>query len=210
MEPSAVALLPSFFSSSPKFDAPLPGPGTSGVSAPPVLSATILDLPVREPLSGELVPGLSNPLPGGVLAGYAADTGLDIAARHSRVYAVAAGMLDYSEEGHSRWTWPSDSPLTVRILFDTPIAWKGRRITHAYYGHLSSVAVVQHEAEARRHHVVGGQWLGISGQARGAFHLHLGLLLDGDVTQQYYGTMLSEAEIRELFGHLRNGRRLPK
>lgn len=159
--------------------------------------------------SALLPSGLYNPMPGGVFAGYRADTGLDIAGSPRPVYAIAAGTLDYSEWGHTLWTGPTDTANCVRFKLDTPVPWKGRQITHVYYAHLSELEYHQAEGAAERIRIEGGERLGISGKARGSPHLHIGLLLDGEV-EQYAGTFLFEDEIRELFGGFKNGKSLPK
>jgi hypothetical protein len=148
-------------------------------------------------------------MPGGVFAGYQADTGLDIAGSPRPVYALAAGTLDYSEPGHTLWTGPADTPNSIRFALDTPIEHKGRKITHVYYSHLSRLENLQHEGETPRRHVAGGELLGYSGVARHSPHLHIGLLLDGEV-EQYWGTFLRADEIRQVLGGYRNGERLPK
>ncbi len=148
-------------------------------------------------------------MPGGVIAGYQADTGLDIAGSPRPVYALAAGTLDYSEPGHTLWTGPSDTANCVRFELDEPIPYKGRKITHVYYAHLSRLATLQHEGEAPRRHVEAGEMLGVSGVARHSPHLHIGLLLDGEV-EQYWGTFLLADEIRRVLGGYRNGQRLPR
>jgi murein DD-endopeptidase MepM/ murein hydrolase activator NlpD len=147
-------------------------------------------------------------MPGGVLAGYRADTGLDIAGSPRPVFALAAGTLDYAEPGHTLWTGPNDTPNTIRLRLDVPIAYKGRTVTHLWYAHLSALAVHQAEGAAERRHIAAGELLGVSGVARGSPHLHVGMLLDGDVSQ-YWGTFLLEDEIREVLGGLRRGARLP-
>lgn len=162
----------------------------------------------RKPLSGTLRGGLHNPLPGGVFAGYQADTGLDIAGVRLPVHAIASGTLDYSEPGHTLWTGPRDTPNCVRVELDTPIPWKDRLVTHVYYAHLSALETLQKEGETPRRHVEAGELLGVSGVARGSPHLHIGLLLDGDTSQRYWGTFLLADEIRQLFGGYRNGDRL--
>lgn len=51
------------------------------------------------------------------------------------VFALAAGTLDYSEWGHTRWTTDKDTAFSVRLALDEPINWSGpgehqaRRIT---------------------------------------------------------------------------------
>jgi hypothetical protein len=164
--------------------------------------------PAAEARSERLPSGFWNPMPGGVLAGYAADTGLDVAGSPRAVFAIAPGTLDYSEPGHTLWTGPGDTANCVRIALDEPIPWRGRRITHVWYAHLSGLERVQAEGAAERAHVSGGERLGLSGVARGSPHLHLGMLLDGDVSQAW-GTFLSEADIRAVLGGLRNRTRLP-
>lgn len=177
---------------------------------PPLLSPP---LPLRppeppRPRSALLPGGFYNPMPGGVFAGYQADTGLDVAGSPRPVYALAAGTLDYSEPGHTLWTGPSDTANCVRFELDAPIAWKGKRITHVYYAHLSALETLQREGEAPRRHVEGGELLGKSGVARHSPHLHIGLLLDGDVSQRYWGTFLLADEVRQVMGGYRNGDRL--
>jgi murein DD-endopeptidase MepM/ murein hydrolase activator NlpD len=160
------------------------------------------------PRSAALPGGLHNPMPGGTLAGYAADTGLDIAGSPRPVFALAAGTLDYSEAGHTLWTGPRDTPFTIRFELDRPISYGDHVVTHVYYGHLSRLAHVQHEDQGTRRHVEAGEYLGFSGVARGSPHLHVGLLLDADVSQAW-GTFLSADEIRAVLGGLRNKTRLP-
>lgn len=150
---------------------------------------------------------LANPLPGGFVAGYAADTGLDIAGYLLPVRSIAAGTVEYAERGHTRWRGKADSPYSIRVRLDAPIPWRGRRITHAYYGHLSQLAVSKPEGSEGTLRVEAGELLGTSGFANGAPHLHLGLLLD-DETSQDWGTYLVESEIREVLGGLRPKTRL--
>jgi murein DD-endopeptidase MepM/ murein hydrolase activator NlpD len=147
-------------------------------------------------------------MPGGVFAGYRADTGLDIAGNRKPVYAIASGTLDYSEAGHTLWTGPRDTPYCVRFELDEPIPWNGRKITHVYYAHLSELEYQQPEGTKERIHVEGGERLGVSGVANGSPHLHIGLLLDGEV-EQYRGTFLLEDEIRQVLGGYRKGAKLP-
>ena len=150
-----------------------------------------------------------NPLPKGVFSGYNGDTGLDIASPPRTVYAMAAGTMDYSEEGHTRWTGKNDTPNSIRIALDAPVPWKGHRITHLYYTHLSALVVVQPEGSKTRHHVQAGEPIATSGQANGLPHLHLGLLLDDHVEQDEWGTFLLEGEIRAVIGGYKNGDVLP-
>jgi murein DD-endopeptidase MepM/ murein hydrolase activator NlpD len=166
-------------------------------------------LPAVGDRSGRLEVGLRSPLPGGRLSGYSADTGLDIAGFKLPVHAIAAGVIEYAEAGHTRWTSRRDAPYTVRLRLDEPIPWGEHRITHAYYGHLSALAQVVHEGESPPWHVEAGQKLGVSGWANGSPHLHLGLILDGHVAQDSWVFLLDEAEVRQALGGMRNGNRLP-
>lgn len=184
-----------------------PVPSTS-VPAP---SATTAPTSLLVPPSGPLrSPKLRNPMPGGVFAGYVGDTGLDLVGAPRTVYAIAAATVDYAEKGHTRWTGPKDSPYCVRLTLDEPITWKGRRITHAYYAHLSAVAFEQSESAKSKRHVEPGEALGTSGVARGVPHLHLGLLLDGEVEQDDWAFILREGEVRAVLGGYGNGETLPK
>jgi len=149
-----------------------------------------------------------DPMPGGVLGGYAGDTGLDIGGKTLPVYAIAAGTVDYAEWGHTRWVGPKDTAFCVRITLDEPVAFRGHRITHVYYAHLSAVEVAQAEGAPQHRHVAAGERLGTSGIANGSWHLHLGLLLDGQVEQDDWTYILREDEIRAVLGGYRNGQRL--
>lgn len=151
--------------------------------------------------------GLHSPMPGGYMAGYQADTGLDIAGFRLPVYAVAAGKLDYSEPGHTAWAGSDDK--AVRLALDEPIPYEGRRITHVWYAHLHELTYFQEEGASQRIQVVAGERLGTSGIANGSPHLHLGFLLDNRVNQRW-GTYLLEGEIREVLGDYRAKERLPE
>jgi murein DD-endopeptidase MepM/ murein hydrolase activator NlpD len=144
-----------------------------------------------------------------VISGYRADTGLDVMGIKMPVYAVASGFVDYAETGHTLWTGPRDTANCVRIELDEPITFRGRRITHIYYAHLSKLEHIQAEGQSPRARVEAGDLLGTSGVANGSWHLHLGFLLDGEV-EQTWGSFLYDDEIREVMGGYRNGNRLPK
>jgi hypothetical protein len=166
--------------------------------------------PVSPPLRN---PRLRSPLPSGVLAGYAGDTGLDLGGTALTVYALAAGTLDYSERGHTRWTNGRDTPNSVRLALDEPLAVGGgdrRRVTHVYYTHMASLAYQQAEGAPTRRRVAAGEPLGVSGVGNGVPHLHLGLLCDGQVEQDTWASLLREHEIRRLLGGYANGERLPR
>jgi murein DD-endopeptidase MepM/ murein hydrolase activator NlpD len=160
-------------------------------------------------------PALASPMPKGWLGGWGGDTGLDIAGDHLEVFALAAGTLDYSEWGHTRWTTGKDTAFSVRLALDEPIVWKGggehadRRITHVYYTHMSKVDTLQREGSEVRKHVVAGERIGVSGIGNGTPHLHLGLLLDNQVEQDSWTFILREQEVRQVLGDYKNGTRLP-
>jgi murein DD-endopeptidase MepM/ murein hydrolase activator NlpD len=155
-------------------------------------------------------PRFRDPMPGGVLGGYAGDTGLDIGGARLPVYAIAAGTVDYAEWGHTRWVGPRDTAYCVRIALEAPVPWRGHRITHVYYAHMSALDFAQPEAAPppARRHVAAGDRLGTSGVANGSWHLHLGLLLDGHVEQDDWDFILREDEVRAVLGGYRNGQRL--
>ena len=178
----------------------LAGPAPAPAAAPPPETPPEPAGPRTRPLPS----GFYNPMPGGVMAGYQADTGLDIAGSPRPVHALAAGTLDYSEPGHTLWTGASDTANCVRFELDAPIPWKGRQITHVYYAHLSRLAHLQPEGATPRRHVEAGELLGISGVANHSPHLHIGLLLDGEV-EQYWGTFLLADDVRKVLGGYRNG-----
>jgi hypothetical protein len=157
-------------------------------------------------------PALASPMPRGYLGGWPGDTGLDIAGDHLEVFALAAGTLDYSEWGHTRWTTGKDTAYSVRLALDEPIVWGEHgehRVTHVYYTHLSKVESAQREGSETRKHVVAGERIGISGIGNGTPHLHLGLLLDNQVEQDSWTYILREHEVRRVLGSYKNGARLP-
>jgi len=175
-----------------------------------------------EPVAATRAPALrsgtlSSPMPGGFLGGWDGDTGLDIAGNHLPVYALAAGTLDYSEWGHTLWKSGKDTPYSVRLALDSPIAFEGRGeaagakryITHVYYTHLSSVETTQAEGSTTRKHVEAGEKIAVSGIGNGVPHLHLGLLLDRQVEQDDWTYILREGEIRKVMGNYKNGELLP-
>jgi murein DD-endopeptidase MepM/ murein hydrolase activator NlpD len=153
---------------------------------------------------------LRSPMPGGYLGGWNGDTGLDIAGNRLDVFAIAAGTLDYSEWGHTLWTRGRDTPYSVRLALDEPIAWGVHRVTHVYYTHLSKVETEQAEGETTRKHVEAGERIGVSGIGNGVPHLHLGLLLDNQVEQDSWTFILREGDIRKVMGGYRNGELLPR
>ncbi len=180
--------------------------GSASFSPAPVDAGRDAQAPGVHPLRNA---ALQSPLPGGTLAGYRGDTGLDIAADRKPVFAVARGTLDYSERGHTLWTSGKDTPNSVRLALETPIAWKGHKITHVYYTHMSSLTHRMREGEEPRVAVDAGDALGVSGVGNGMPHLHIGFLLDGKVEQDSWDGILTEADVRTLFGGYRNGEKLP-
>ena len=169
------------------------------------LSPVELEGPHSEPLAC----GISNPMPGGVTAGYAADTGLDLAGSARDVFAIASGTLDYAEAGHTAWHGRHDSPFAARLALDVPIRIGDRAVTHVWYAHLSEVALEVREGSGEIVHVKAGARLGRSGSANGSPHLHLGMLLDGDVDQAW-GTFLLEDQVREILCRWGKGKSLPE
>lgn len=165
-------------------------------------------VPSAGPTSELLSCGLSNPMPGGFMAGYRADTGLDIAGMALPVFAIGDGVVDYAEPGHTLWTGPGDTDLAIRIRLDDPIAFGDRTITHVWYAHLSELAFEQAQDAKPRRRVKAGEYLGKNGKANGMWHLHLGLLLDGD-TSQGWGTFLLEDDVRKVLCGMREKGRLP-
>jgi len=181
-------------------------------AGPALLGYELSTAPPAEPpipRSAPLPSGFYNPMPGGVFAGYRADTGLDLAGSPRPVYALASGTLDYSEPGHTLWVGPRDTANTVRLELDVPIPYKGRKVTHLWYAHLSQLERIQAEGESPRRHVEAGERLGVSGTANGSPHLHIGMLLDG-VVDQRWGSFLLEDDIRRVLGGWRTGARLPR
>ena len=194
-------------------------PTAAQVAAPAAVVAQVA--PAFDPASVPRLPsGLASPMPGGYLAGYPVDTGLDLAGIKKPVFAIASGWVEYAEEGHTAWNAPRDSKYAIRIRLDDPIRLAdGRKVTHVWYAHLHAMAFEQPEdggvlsGHPRKHRrVEKGEFLGISGVANGSWHLHLGMLLDGQ-TSQRWGTYLLEDEVRGVLAGvgaqpLRKGSRL--
>ena len=152
--------------------------------------------------------GFRSPMPGGVLGGYAGDTGLDIGGKKLPVYALAAGTIEYAEWGHTRWQGPKDTAYCIRIALDKPIAYGDHTITHLYYAHLSALEFTQAEGATEKRHVDAGERLGTSGIANGSWHLHLGMLLDKQVEQDDWTYILTEDRVRAVLGRYKNGERI--
>ncbi len=152
---------------------------------------------------------LRSPMPGGSVGGWAGDTGLDISGRYLPVHAIADGTLEYSEWGHTRWRGPGDTPWSVRLRIDAPIQIGAHRVTHVYYTHLSAVVTDQSESSPNKKHVAAGERIATSGIGNGVPHLHLGLLLDGQVEQDSWDFILREDAVRRVLGGYRNGETLP-
>ncbi len=154
--------------------------------------------------------GLRSPMPGGSIGGWYGDTGVDISGRFLPVHAIASGVLEYSERGHTLWTGKGDTPLSIRLRLDAPLPFGARRVTHVYYTHLSAVVTEQPESSVTKKHVVAGERIGTSGIGNGVPHLHLGLLLDDQVEQDSWEFILREDAVRKVMGGYRNGELLPR
>jgi murein DD-endopeptidase MepM/ murein hydrolase activator NlpD len=172
------------------------------VPVPNVTAGASLSAPLRNA-------ALRSPMPHGTLGGYAGDTGLDISGHYMPVHAIADGVLEYSEWGHTRWRGPDDTAFSIRLRLDHPLSFGNRRVTHVYYTHLSSVVTVQPESSSTPKHVVAGERIATSGVANHVPHLHLGLLLDGQVEQDSWDFILREDAVRSVLGGYRNGEVLP-
>jgi murein DD-endopeptidase MepM/ murein hydrolase activator NlpD len=182
-------------------------PSSSAAAAPASATNALGTTPA--PRSAPLSCGLFNPMPGAFTAGYAADTGLDLAGMSQPVFAIAAARVVYSEPGHTAWTSPSDDDRAILLELDEPLDTAHGRVTHVWYAHMKELAFVRAESSEEAQHVDGGEYLGLSGRANGMHHLHLGLLEDGD-TSQSWGTYLREDEVREVLCGLRARSRLPR
>lgn len=169
--------------------------------APPI-APELLSLPLRNA-------SLRSPMPGGSIGGWYGDTGVDISGRYLPVHALGDGTLEYSEWGHTRWTGKGDTAYSIRLRLEPPIPWKGRKVTHVYYTHLSAVVTNQPEASTTKKHVVAGERIATSGIGNGVPHLHLGLLLDDQVEQDSWEFILREDAVREVMGGYKNGETLP-
>jgi murein DD-endopeptidase MepM/ murein hydrolase activator NlpD len=180
--------------------------------APVVATPAVPELPRSSALKNAR---LCSPLPGGQFAGYAGDTGLDIAGRSLTVFAVAAGTIEYSEHGHTVWTGGGDTPNSVRVRLDVPIVVErygkaAPAITHMYYTHLAKLRFGVAEGQTDNAlHVDCGEALGISGIGNGLPHLHLGLLLGNDTSQTSWANILREDEVRSALGGYKNLEKLP-
>jgi hypothetical protein len=152
---------------------------------------------------------LRSPMPGGSLGGYFGDTGLDVLGRFMPVYAVADGVLEYSEWGHTLWRGQGDTPYSIRLRLDHPLTVGQHRVTHVYYTHLSAVVTLQPESSATKKHVAAGERIATSGIGNHVPHLHVGFLLDGQVEQDSWTFILREDAIRDVMGGYRTGERLP-
>ncbi|CAN5453407.1 hypothetical protein BH09MYX1_BH09MYX1_48610 [soil metagenome] len=180
--------------------AAMPGPDLSDLA--PAIPPELLSPALRNA-------SLRSPMPGGSIGGWYGDTGVDISGRYLAVYAIGDGTLDYSERGHTRWTGPGDTAFSVRLKLEPPISWKGRKVTHVYYTHLSAVVTNQPEAASAKKRVVAGEPIATSGIGNGVPHLHLGLLLDDEVEQDSWEFILREDAVRAVMGGYKNGETLP-
>jgi hypothetical protein len=104
----------------------------------------------------------------------------------------------------------------VRLRFDEPIPFKDRNgrdrhITHAFYTHLASLmqTVAEGADPTAKPHVAAGERLGVSGIGNAVPHLHLGLIVDGQVEQDTWDAILTADEVRAVLGGYKNGETLP-
>lgn len=196
---------------------PLPAPAVSREppAAQPAAHTVAVAAPALAPIPPEMLspplrnPALRSPMPGGYLGGWYGDTGVDIAGRYLPVYAIADGVLEYSEHGHTLWTGKGDTANSIRLRLDSPIPVGAHRVTHVYYTHLSALVTEQAESSATKKHVVAGERIATSGIGNGVPHLHLGLLLDDQVEQDSWTFILREDAVRKVMGGYRNGELLP-
>ncbi len=187
----------------------------AAASSTPLTVAVAAPAPAESPIPPELLsPPLRNsalrsPMPGGYVGGWYGDTGVDIAGHFLPVYAIADGELEYSEHGHTLWTGRGDTAYSIRLRLDAPIAFGAHKVTHVYYTHLSALVTEQSESSKTKKHVVAGERIAASGIGNGVPHLHLGLLLDGEVEQDSWTFILREDAIRKVMGGYKNGELLP-
>lgn len=207
---TATKSTPPIEETSPPVVAPTPVAADGVVASPPPAASSEAPAIAEELLSPYLRnSALRSPMPGGSIGGWYGDTGVDISGRYLPVYALGSGTLDYSEWGHTRWKGAGDTPYSVRLKLDPPIAWNGHKITHVYYTHLSAVVTNQPESFAQKKRVVAGERIATSGIGNGVPHLHLGLLLDDQVEQDSWEFILREDAVRAVMGGYRNGETLP-
>lgn len=175
-----------------------------------IAGATVIGTPSPPATSAPLRnAALHSPMPGGAMGGWQGDTGVDISGRFLPVHAIAAGTLEYSEWGHTRWRTPPDTPFSVRLRLDVPIQVGAHKVTHVYYTHLSAVVTNQPESSPTKKHVAAGERIATSGIGNHVPHLHLGLLLDDQVEQDSWEFILREDAVRRVMGGYRNGETLP-
>ncbi|MDP6626653.1 MAG: M23 family metallopeptidase, partial [Methanopyri archaeon] len=110
-------------------------------------------------------------------------------------YAIADGILVYSERGHTKWTSPPDTPNSILLKFDKPIKNKGKTYYFAWYTHMKSLALHVPDGSGGRH-VTKGTNLGTVGLGNKVPHLHFGILI---ARPQGPGQYMDPLEIRDLF-----------
>jgi len=139
---------------------------------------------------------------------YAGDSGVDIAVPLSTpVYAAAAGRIVYSEQGHTPWTTPPDTPGSVLIQLDTPIVVNGENYYYHWYTHLSYRVFTVADGSSAVVRIKEGQEIGSTGLGNKVPHLHFGMLIrraqqDGDFMpamelQQYMIGLLNGSAVTE-------------
>ncbi len=138
---------------------------------------------------------------------YASDTGMDAHAPvGTPIQAVADGALIYSEEGHTPWNRPPDTPNTILIRLDKPVTFKQKTYYFVWYAHLASLAFEVKDGGEERP-VRRGERLGTTGIGNKVPHVHFGIIVHRsqgpglfmkpeDIHEYYWGTASSPSADR--------------
>lgn len=125
--------------------------------------------------------GWTAPLPVGSYrdGSYPSDSGADLhCPRGTDVFAVAPGLLLYSEPGHVEsyeGHEHEDTRLSILLQLDEPLVHNGVVYPFVWYTHLSVLThSVRSGAQPKR--VAKGDRLGKTGLGRGVPHLHFGVI----------------------------------
>jgi hypothetical protein len=154
-------------------------------------------LPITPGGNGPVSPsptGIVNPVPSQNIArntgGYAADTGLDISTPvGSNVVSPISGTLEYAEKGHVRQMGQDANPLmpgkqdqhSVRIKLDKPFMYAGKQVNYFYATHLYELAAnLKNKSNIK---INAGDFIGKSGVANNAPHVHVGFVEDREQTK---------------------------
>ncbi len=126
--------------------------------------------------------GLILPVPGATKAAngaYQGDSGLDIIVPvGSPVVVAGAGLVLYSEFGHTPWNIPPDTPGSVLIELDTPFQYGRKSFKYTWYTHLSRLHLDVPDGSRVHPHVKQGDYLGAVGRGNRVPHLHFGVVAD--------------------------------